>query len=234
MKNHKFYQAKWYLMLIFLFSVSFPLNAQNNTEARSDYVVANSADQIRPIHVGSALPSLTVRTIDGASFDVNVAVKEKPTILIFYRGGWCVYCNRQMVQLRTLEPELIQLGYQILAISADRHEKLRESLEKHGMKYTLLSDSKMEATKKMGLAFKVDDNTLERYRKINIDLEDASGENHHILPVPAVFVTGTDGVIKYSYVSPNYKVRIDSDVLLAMAKAALKGKNDQPATMMKQ
>ncbi|RMG56015.1 MAG: hypothetical protein D6723_01360 [Acidobacteria bacterium] len=127
----------------------------------------------------------------------------------------------QLGQLRKIESQLIALGYQLIAISADRPERLRQSIQKHQLHYRLLSDSQMTAARAFGLAYKVDDRTVERYKKLGIDLEEASGEKHHLLPVPAAFVIGTDGVIKFAYVNPNYKVRVDPDVLLAAAKAAL-------------
>jgi len=49
---------------------------------------AASAQEIHPVLIGSELPRLEVRTGDGDVFDVNAAVSEKPTVLIFYRGGW--------------------------------------------------------------------------------------------------------------------------------------------------
>ncbi|MEX1276996.1 MAG: redoxin domain-containing protein, partial [Bacteroidota bacterium] len=125
-------------------------------------------------------------------------------------------------QLRTIEAPLKDVGYQLIAISPDRPEKLSESLEKHSLGYLLLSDSKLTAAKQFGIVFRVAEQTLQRYKTFNIDLEDASGESHHLLPVPAVFVVGTDGIIRFSYVNPNYRERIDPDVLLAAAKAALK------------
>ena len=89
------------------------------------------------------------------------------------------------------------------------------------MKYTLLSDSKMEESKKFGIAFKVDDSTIEKYKGYGIDLDDASGENHHLLPVPAVFLVGTDSVIKFTFANPDYKVRLNPEVLLSKVKAEL-------------
>ena len=68
----------------------------------------------------------------------------------------------------------------------------------------------------------MDDKTIERYKGYHIDLEESSGEKHHQLPVPSAFVVGTDGVIRFTYVNPDYKVRVDPDVLLAAARAALK------------
>lgn len=96
--------------------------------------VPTQAEDICPIKIGSRLPRLTVETMDGKSFDLNAAIARKPTVLIFYRGGWCPYCNLQMGQLQTVEPQLLKLGYQLLAVSADAPAELRKSLQKHGMK----------------------------------------------------------------------------------------------------
>ena len=76
----------------------------------------------------------------------------------------------------------------------------------------------MEAAKAMGLAFRVSEETLERYSKWGIDLEEASGETRRLLPVPAVFLLNRDGVIEFQFVHPNYKVRLDPEILQAVAK----------------
>ena len=126
-----------------------------------------------------------------------------------------------MGQLQKAESQILELGYQILAISPDRPEKLTESVSKHKLTYTLLSDSKMETARAFGIAYQVGDELLERYKGYGIDLEADSGEQHHQLPVPAVFVVGTDGTIKFEHVNPNYKVRPDPAVIVAAAKDAL-------------
>ena len=124
-----------------------------------------------------------------------------------------------MGQLHTIESQLEELGYQILAISPDKPAKLAESIGRHEMKYVLLSDSKMECSRAFGLAYNVDAKTLELYRGYGIDLEDASGETHHVLPVPAVYLVGSDAVIDFEFVNPDYRVRLDADVLLAAARS---------------
>lgn len=114
------------------------------------------------------------------------------------------------------------LGYQIIAISPDRPEKLKAGPKTEGVKYLLLSDSNVSAAKAFGLAYRVDTNTVKKYIQFGIDLEDASGETHHILPVPAAYVVGTDGIINFEYINPNYKVRIDPELLLKAAEIGLK------------
>ena len=145
--------------------------------------------------------------------------KAQPLVLIFYRGGWCPYCNVHLGQLQEIDPQLRAMGYRIVAVSPDRPEELAKSAEKEGLNYILLSDSKMAAAKAFGLAFTVDGPTLAKYTEYGIDLETASGEKHHMLPVPAVFLIGTDGVIDFVYANPDYKTRIDPEVLLTQAKA---------------
>lgn len=127
-----------------------------------------------------------------------------------------------MGQLHEIEPQLIELGYRIIAVSPDRPEKIRETLEKKPLNYLLVSDRRMLGAKAFGIAFRLDDGMLEKYKGFGIGLEDASGETHRLLPVPSVFVTGTDGEIRFSYVNPDYKVRIDAGTLLAAARASAK------------
>lgn len=62
---------------------------------------------------------------------------------------------------------------------------------------------------------------VEQYKGYGINLEEAAGEAHHLLPVPAVFVI-TEGIIRFQYANPDYKVRLQPDVLLAAATAALR------------
>lgn len=192
-------------------------NAKSTLEEKQR--VVRSAEAIHPILIGSKVPELTLRTIDGELFNLNEAIRNKPTVLIFYRGGWCPYCNLQLGQIQEIEADIIKYGYQIIAISPDKPEKLIESIDKHKMNYLLLSDSNMAGAKAFGIAFKLDEATIKKYEGYGIDLVDASGEEHYYLPVPSVFVVGTDGIIKFEYVNPNYKVRLDPNILLSTVKA---------------
>ena len=180
--------------------------------------VARSAEEICPILIGSNIPELMFRTVDNKLFNLNEAIRKKPTVLIFYRGGWCQYCNMRLNQLQGIEAEIMKSGYQIIAISPDRPEKLIESIDKYKMNYLLLSDSTMAGAKAFGIAFKLDESTIKKYDEYGIDLVDASGEKHYSLPVPAIFVVGTDGIIKFEHVNPNYKVRLDPNILLSVVK----------------
>jgi peroxiredoxin len=203
-------------------SLVFALSSLNQSvNAKTD----DSEKKIINLVETSKVPELSsLKNIEGIRFNLNKAFNEKPTILIFYRGGWCPYCNAHFSKIKTVEKELMEIGFQIIAISPDNPEHLRKTIDKHNMNYLLLSDSKMQAAKAFGLDFKVDEVTLFKYKTVGIDLEKASGENHKMLPVPSIFIIDTSGIIKFKYSNPDYKVRIEPDVLLKEAKLIIEKK----------
>ncbi len=173
---------------------------------------ANPED-ISPLLIGEKLPDITIKNIDGKEISTSTLWAGKNTMLIFYRGGWCPYCNTQLNQLSLIEKDIIELGYQLVAVSADGPDKLQESLTKNDLHYTLLSDATGAFSKAVGIAFKAPG----RYDKL---LKDSQSENTEtFLPVPSVFIINGEGEILFEYINPNYKVRISSELLLGAAKA---------------
>ena len=142
--------------------------------------------------------------------------------LVFYRGGWCPYCNRHLSALGEIQAELRDLGYRIHAISPDKPEKVAEAVAETEFDYALYSDASAEAARAFGLAFKVDAKTYEKLQGYGIDLEEASGRDHHLLPVPAVFIIDREGRIRFRYFNPEYKERLSGEKLLDAARDAAK------------
>ena len=152
---------------------------------------------------------------------LHAIIAGKPTVLIFYRGSWCPYCNAHLSDLVTVEDELRSLGYQIVAISPDRPEELNPMMTADHLNYRLFSDPQAEAMKKFGVAYRLDDTTVTNYKqKYNVDLERSSGQTHHILPVPAVFILDRTGKIVFVHADPDYTARMKGAEVLAAAKTA--------------
>jgi peroxiredoxin len=106
----------------------------------------------------------------------------------------------------------------VVAISPDRAENMTRSLEVKDLGYTLYSDSPMDAARAFGIAFQLDPGTVQAYRGYGIDLEAASGREHHQLPVPSVFLVEKGGVIRWVYSNPDYQVRPENAALLEAAR----------------
>lgn len=172
------------------------------------------------LEAGKAAPDVTLRTADGEPFDLGEAYAKQPTVILFYRGGWCPYCNTHLQEVAEIQPQLEQMGYQVLAVSPDRPAELRKTAGEQELDYRLLSDADMEAAKGFGVAFEVDPQTITRYKGYGIDLEQASGRDHHMLPVPSVYLVDTSGRIVFAHSNPDYKVRLSKQAMLAAARQA--------------
>ena len=184
--------------------------------------VPRDPNDVRPLLPGMTAPAFSTLSSGGETYVFEPDGVEKPLVLTFYRGGWCPYCSKQLMAYRDVEKRLVEMGYEVLFISPDLPEVSASHLGEGDFEFTLLSDSDMSITKSFGLAFRLDDETFDRYvDEHGFDLEGDSGQTHHYLPVPATYLIGTDGVIRFMYANPNYKVRLDPELLEAAARTAL-------------
>lgn len=192
-----------------------------NTLAIDRSVVAESPEHVAPVMNGQFVPDVILQTEFGRDISLQTIVESRPSIILFYRGGWCPYCNRQMAGLMDVEQRIIDLGYQIIAISPDSPERLKEQATESGFDVLRLSDAKLQAIRAFGLGYFLPENTAEKYRKTQgATLATLEGTERVVLPVPAVFVVDTTGLIKFQYVNPNYKVRVEPQLLYYAAKIA--------------
>jgi peroxiredoxin len=180
--------------------------------------VPNDAAQVQPLAVGARAPTFAARTAAGTLRTFSPDGYRKPTVVIFYRGGWCPYCNMQLSDLHTVEPKLRASGFEIVFLSTDQPKILYSSLKDAHIQYTLLSDSHLEAAQAFHVAYHVDDAILAKMRDYGVDLDATTGTSLHELPVPSVFIIDTSGTIRYVYSNPDYKIRLGADALWAAAQ----------------
>lgn len=183
-----------------------------DTAAKQHY--AAQPTDVSPLLTGERIPSVKIPGADGRLFDLNDHVAQKPTILVFYRGGWCPFCNKELAGLQGIQQDLVNMGYQIIAISTDSPENLNKSIGKHQLSYTLLSDANLTITKQFGLAFKAPKD----YDQLLI--ASSGGKNtDRLLPVPSIFILDQKGTIRYEYINPDFKQRISPKLLQSVARA---------------
>lgn len=181
-----------------------------------------AASTVSHLKAGQPAPEATVRTDAGEAVPLLRMLAGKPTVLIFYRGGWCPFCTRHLAALGEAEADLRAAGFQLLALGADRPDKLRARPTHEKLPFTLLSDSEMHAAKAFGIAFKMEDALVARYKERHqLDLEEQSGQTHHLLPHPAVFIVDSRGIIRFAHVNPDYKARLTPEEILKAGRAAV-------------
>uniref|UniRef100_A0A486XSI4 thioredoxin-dependent peroxiredoxin n=1 Tax=Rheinheimera sp. BAL341 TaxID=1708203 RepID=A0A486XSI4_9GAMM len=187
--------------------------------------IAPSPEQVTPLLNGLNTPAVTLTAADNTPVALQQLVKQKPAVLVFYRGGWCPYCNAQLAALRDITPQLTKLGYQLIAITPDSVASINKSFNDTGgqkLNYTLLSDANFTASSAFGLAYYLDEKTAAAYKgKLGSLITTEAGTEKVVLPVPAVYIFNTAGEAVFSYVHINYKTRLHSELLLKAAELAL-------------
>jgi peroxiredoxin len=184
--------------------------------------IADTAENVTPLLIGQTAPNSTIQTVDGDPVSLKALTMQKPTVLIFYRGGWCPYCNRQLAGLKDIEGQLDELGYQILAISPETPAQLQQQKLQTKFSVTLLADPDLEAISGFGIGFYVPDAQRTTYKsKWDINLTSDKTSGTAVLPAPAVFILDTKGKVLFSYVNPDIKTRISPELLYQAAKLSL-------------
>lgn len=100
-----------------------------------------------------------------------------------------------------------------MVIAPDVPLELRQTRKSLELEMPLFSDPPLESARALGIAFEV---TNERYHPM---LEQHSGLEDHLLPVPAMFLVDADKRIVFSHANPDYRVRIPTPLILEAARA---------------
>lgn len=159
----------------------------------------------RALRVGDTIPAFTLNNAIGEKVNVYDLLKDGPLIISFYRGGWCPWCNLELRAYQESLAEIKNLGAQLVAISPETPDNSLTLIEKHSLKYTVLSDVDLKVAEAFGITFKV---ALEIDAIYNV-LFESQGTKRYELPVPATYVVDSDGRILLDFVSTDYKKRLD-------------------------
>jgi peroxiredoxin len=194
-----------------------PYNAPPQVHATmkkaTDALIA-SGQAKRALKAGDKAPEFTLQDPDGNPVSSVELLAKGPLVLSFYRGVWCPYCNMELQALEAALPAIRDLGASLVAISPQIKANSRKSVRQNELSFPILSDSKNDVAAAFGLRFTLPDYLVELYKSFGNDLPKINDDPSWTLPMPARFVIGTDGVITYAEVNPDYTLRPDPSELL--------------------
>ncbi|MCT9118213.1 AhpC/TSA family protein [Cupriavidus gilardii] len=180
-----------------------------------------SGQAARAIKAGDRAPEFRLRDQDGNPVSSAELLENGPLVVTFYRGVWCPYCNIELQAINEVLPQLKALGASVVAISPQTAVNSRKSVRTNSLGFPVLSDTNNEVAAAFGLRFKLPDYLVDLYKKLKNDLPAFNGDPSWTLPMPARYVIGSDGVVLYSEVNPDYTHRPDpSEMFSVLQKAA--------------
>lgn len=171
------------------------------------------------VPVGSPAPDATVRNAEGREVRLRELTTDGPILLVFYRGGWCPFCNFQIRELTTTYPEYQRRGVRPVAVSVDRIEESAKTRATYTIPFPVLSDPDLVAHRAFHVVHQADDAEVARLKGFGMDIERSSGRTHHVIAIPSLFVIDREGVVRWAHADPDYKVRPKAEQILAAIDA---------------
>lgn len=191
---------------LFVFTIIFC------SQLHSQVKFKNTIDDVNPVKVGNKIANSNLIDKEGVLYKLTDLVKNKKTIFIIYRGGWCPYCNEHLGDIAEIESKLVEMGYQIFAVSPDTPEELNKTIIEDNLNYTLLSDADGDFIQALSVGYKVKSGLKKGIKSLFYKIK------NDFLPVPSLFIVDDDTTLLYSYISGNYKERISIETLLKEAE----------------
>ncbi|MBW4643128.1 MAG: AhpC/TSA family protein [Goleter apudmare HA4340-LM2] len=182
---------------------SLSLIIQAINELKSTNIVDQS------IKVGDIIPDFTLPNAFGQPVELQKLLASGPVVISFFRGSWCPFCNLELAALQQALPAIKTLGASLIAISPQASHYTRSTVEKHELRYEVLSDRHNHIAHQFGIVFQIPEYLRPELQKIGYALPRANGAQPFELPIPATFIVSQEGKVIYAFVDPDYTQRLD-------------------------
>jgi len=174
------------------------------------------------VKINTKAPNFELPNAQNEIISLETLVNKGPVVVTFYRGSWCPYCNIQLKAMQSRLADIHALGAQLVAISPQVPDNSLDKDEISKMDFIVLSDQNASVASQYGVAWKVPE-FLKDHMKIDrgLELESINNGNADILPIPATYVIGKDGIITWRHLDVDYRTRAEpEDIINALKKLA--------------
>ena len=167
--------------------------------------------------VGEKAKDFTLKNINGKDFTLFEALKERPVVLFWYRGGWCPYCNMQLAYYQKYYEEISDAGALLVGIAPENSKMGLETKEDNEISFQLLTDSNNIIAHKYNIVYKVKP-TLYSLMDQRFDLKDYYADTNEELPLTVLYVIDREGVIRYAFIDEDFSKRAEPKEFINVLK----------------
>jgi peroxiredoxin len=174
-----------------------------------------SVSEVNGRMAGETITDFQATDQHGNVFQLREALKMGPAVVMFYRGQWCPVCKKHLSNLQDSLEVLQQKGATVVAISPEKQEFLAKTVEKTNAEFTLLFDENYIISRMFDVIHLPSKKDRMMYNTmLDAKLKKAHSDDQELLPVPATFVIGQDGVVKWRHFDRDYKNRATAREIL--------------------
>ena len=166
--------------------------------------------------IGEPMPPFVLPDETAQMVSLDELLNRGPVAVTFHRGHWCPYCRININSLAQAHKELTADAGQIVAIMPDRQKFVAELKSQSNVPFPILTDIGNGYALSLNLTIWVGAE-IQKMMEGHTDLPAFQGNSSWMLPIPATFVVGRDGLIRARFIDPDYRKRmVIADMIATM------------------
>ena len=164
--------------------------------------------------IGDPMPPFVLPDESAQKVSLEELLDRGPIAVIFHRGHWCSFCRININALVEAHKAL-PASAEIVAIMPDRHKFVADLKRQSQVPFQILIDADNGYAMSLNLTIWVGAEIQKMME--HLDPPTLQGNGSWMLPIPATFVVGQNGLIRARFIDPDYRNRMMiSDMLAAM------------------
>lgn len=175
------------------------------------------------LNVGDTAPDFRLTNATGQTVSLYKMLESGPVVLFWYRGGWCPYCNLTLQYMQRYLPKFQEHGANMMALTPELPDSTLSTEQKHNLEFEVLSDIDNVVGKQYGVVYTLTDDVANAYNS-SFGLSSYNGNDSNELPLGATYIIGTDAVIRYAFIDPDYRKRAEPDSLVQVLNVMKSGR----------
>ena len=187
-------------------------------DALVSHLVESNAGVAAP-KVGEPMPTFLLPNEQGRLVRLDDLLGEGPVAIAFNRGHWCPYCRINIDALSRAEAEIAAEHRHVAAIVPDRQKFAAWLKSDARAPFPVLTDMDNGYAMSLGLAISVGDEMKRMMLSSGWDPSVSQGTDNWMLPIPATFIVGTDGIVHARFVDPDYRMRMATEDMIAALRS---------------
>ena len=179
---------------------------------------------------GESMPPFMLPDETGRLVSLKSFLEKGPVAVMFYRGHWCPYCRLNVRAVIQAHDRIKASGGADVAIMPETQEFAEKFKSDSDAPFPVLTDLDNGYALSLNLAIWLgtEIQQLLSYQ----DMASFHGNDGWVLPIPATFVVGRDGLVKARFVDPDFRKRMEIDDLIAALKKANQARNADNAARL--
>jgi peroxiredoxin len=159
---------------------------------------------------GTVLPDAELLDVHGAATTLYAAAGDGLSVLVFYRGAWCPYCNIALSAYQEqLLPQLTERGIRLVAVSPQKPDGSLTMQQKNSLAFTVVSDPGNVIVGRLGILTRPSEEARAAQLQLGLDLAAANADGTLNLPMPAVVILDAGHAVRWIDVHPDYSTRTE-------------------------